>query len=99
MLQHFFASEVDGRPTQGLFDDCAIAKLEKGEFLSAHQGQYPVIFITLKDIKVDSYDAAITKSTLIIQRLYRQHESILDSNALTNSQRTLFHKYLEASDF
>ncbi|TSJ81015.1 MAG: AAA family ATPase [Candidatus Cardinium sp.] len=43
MLQHFFASEVNGVTTVGLFDDLTIGKLENGRYISAHQGKYPVI--------------------------------------------------------
>ena len=44
MLEHFFAAEVNGESTKGLFDKFAIAQVEDGKFLEQHQGKYPVIF-------------------------------------------------------
>ena len=51
MLQHFLAVEVDGQPTKGLFDNLKIANVDQGEYLKKHQGQYPVVFIKIKNIK------------------------------------------------
>lgn len=50
MLQHFFASEVNGVSTAGLFYDLAIGKLEGGKHVKQHQGKYPVIMISFKDV-------------------------------------------------
>jgi hypothetical protein len=55
MLQHFFAPTIDGLPTVGLFDQFNIAQVDNGEFLKTHQGQYPVISITFKDVQERSY--------------------------------------------
>ena len=49
MLHHFLAAEVNGQSTKGLFDGLKIATL--GDEYMRHQGQYPVIFITFKDVK------------------------------------------------
>jgi Predicted AAA-ATPase len=48
MLHHFLAAEAYGRSTKGLFDNLKIAKAG-GEYMQ-HQGKYPVIFVTFKDI-------------------------------------------------
>src|ERR1700738_3014011 len=53
MLQYFFAEEAYMRKTQGLFDNLKIAAL--GEEYMQHQGKYPVIFITLKDVRDRSF--------------------------------------------
>src|ERR1700692_1098361 len=55
MLQHYFAAEVSGYPTQDLFTKLNIA--QTGESYCQHQGKYPVIFLTLKDIKPNQYAA------------------------------------------
>ncbi|WP_419241181.1 AAA family ATPase [Cardinium endosymbiont of Nabis limbatus] len=43
MLHHFFAPEVNGVSTAGLFDELAIGKLDGGRYIAQHQGKYPVI--------------------------------------------------------
>jgi len=58
MLQHFLASEVNKLSTAGLFDDLTIGKLEGGKYLQTHQGKYPVIMLSFKDIKADSFEGA-----------------------------------------
>lgn len=97
MLQHFLAAEVAGQTTAGLFDNLAIAKIDSGQFLKIHQGQYPVIFITFKDLKESSYKATIQKAVVLIQELYQEHKQHLLSPNLDDDDRILFKQYLEAS--
>lgn len=59
MLHHFFAAEVMGEKTAGLFDDCAIAKVDNGQFLKDHQGKYPVIAISFKDSKQETLEGML----------------------------------------
>ena len=73
MLQHFFAAEVKGKPTAGLFDNLAIAK-EAG--CMALQGKQPVIFITFKDVKVNTFTAFVEKIARIMANAYREHKAI-----------------------
>jgi predicted AAA-ATPase len=48
MLHCFLAAEVNRQSTQNLFNGLKIA--EQGEQYWQHQGKYPVIFISFKDI-------------------------------------------------
>ena len=52
MLQHFLAAEVSGKGTKGLFDGLNISQYPE---TMKKQGQYPVIFLTLKEAKGDSF--------------------------------------------
>jgi len=63
MLQHFLASEVDGKSTKGLFDGLKIAQYPR---VMEDQGQYPVIFLTLKEAKGKSHKEifAVIKDTI-----------------------------------
>src|SRR5437016_5506735 len=90
MLQHFFAAEVNGNPTKGLFNQFAIAQVEGGQFLQKHQGQYPVIFITFKDIKESSYQAAVNQINLLMQELYRAHKHLLKSKKIDEDDAARF---------
>ena len=55
LLRYFFAGDVIGRPTQGLFDSLKIGQYPE---LMAHQGKYPVIALTFKDLKKQDYPRA-----------------------------------------
>ncbi len=92
MLQHFFAPEVSGQLTTGLFDDFAIAREDGGHWMK-HQGQYPVIFITFKDVKESSYERTVSKIRDLIKSLYGEHANNL---ALIKeaADRDFFNQYL-----
>src|SRR5580704_13443066 len=49
MLKYFFAAEVNGHSTRGLFDSLKIQ--HAGIVYMQLQGKHPVIFVTFKDIK------------------------------------------------
>lgn len=77
MLQHFLAKEVNGEPTQGLFDGLKISKIPS---LMKEQGQYPVIFLCLKDIKVPSFELALAEFKNLIWKLFIEHRYLVDQN-------------------
>lgn len=77
MLQHFCASEVEGQPTVGLFDAFSIAREDSGHWIE-HQGKYPVIFLSFKDIKESSYERTVEKIRNLIKKLYREHVGLLE---------------------
>lgn len=79
MLQHFFANRVIGRETRGLFDGLAIASRPAA---MAHQGQYPVIFLTFKDLKGDSYEECVANFQSLLADLYRQYPELLESDRI-----------------
>ncbi len=56
MLRYFFAPEVYGQPTKDLFNHLKVS--QEGEDTLQHQGKYPVIFLSFKDIKESSFEAA-----------------------------------------
>ena len=59
MLHHFLAAEVNGQSTQGLFHGLKISEL--GDEYMRHQGHYPVIFITFKDVKDHGFEHTLRK--------------------------------------
>lgn len=94
MLHYFFSAEVYGQKTMGLFESYAIAKVEDGDIIREHQGQYPVIFVSFKDIKEPNFAIALEKFKLLIQELCRQHYYLHDSLQLTDAEKDLFETYL-----
>ena len=86
MLHHFFAATVYGEPTKGLFDGLKINQIE-GNYIKNHQGQYPVIFITMKDLKCRNFEDTATHLKFLMGRLFEQHVYLLKSPKLTESQK------------
>jgi len=93
MLQHFCASEVAGKSTAGLFNDFAIARVDGGKWMKQHQGKYPVIFISFKDVKESSYELAVENMRGLIRDLYDDHLSQLD-RVEDSSMKDRFNKFL-----
>lgn len=91
MLQHFFAPEVQGVPTKGLFDGLKIAQYPS---IMHEQGQYSVIFLTLKDMAEDSLELMIESFTEIIKKLYAKHTYILQEKGLMEEESRDFRAIL-----
>lgn len=92
MLHCFLAAEVYGETTEGLFDDLKISHL--GDKYMHHQGQYPVIFITFKDVKDHSFMTAMEALAELIRRLYQEHRSVLTGDTLAREEKELYHRIL-----
>ena len=69
MLQHFLANEVDGKPTKDLFNGLLISD---DQAAMAYQGKYPVIFISLKEVKADNFIDARARIAEVMRQLYIQ---------------------------
>lgn len=98
MLRHFLAAEVYGKKTQGMFDNLKIAQFGN-EYLQ-HQGKYPVVAVTLKDIKETDFDAARLHLAKVLSKLFQENVDLLDSEKLTSTDKRNFTKILneEGSD-
>ena len=90
MLHYFFAEEVDGITTKDLFNGLKIS--EAGEKYMAHQGQYPVIFITFKQLDSDTYKAMLSDLQRLMSCIYKMHPELLDSPYLMAEQKSDFKK-------
>lgn len=73
---------------KNLFDGLNISK--EIEFCKKHQKQYPVIFISFKDIKQANFTEAYADVVQLIRRLYEDHEYLLEDNLLSKSEKTTF---------
>ena len=94
MLQSFLSSEVNGIKTAGLFDNLAIAQVDDGSYIREHQGKYPVIFISFKDVKETTFDDCVNNLSILMQKLFMQHEYLLESIAISDTNIKLFKQYL-----
>ncbi|WP_342265053.1 AAA family ATPase [Cardinium endosymbiont of Philonthus spinipes] len=97
MLQHFFASEVSGVSTKGLFDNLAISKLEGGNHIDQHQGKYPVIMLSFKDVNADNFAGAYNKISKQISFLFSSFEYLLKGSKLNTAQLKTFKDIINQS--
>lgn len=90
MLRVFF--EISEEDTSKYFTDKAIWKC--GEKYCAHQGKYPVIFLTFKDVKFDTWEATIDKIRGLLQEEYGRHQELAASDRLAEYEKEYFAKIL-----
>ena len=93
MLRVF--SEISDEDTSRYFADKAIWNC--GEEYRAYQGKYPVIFLTFKDVKFDTWEATIDKIRGLLQEEYGRHQELLDSDKLSQYEKIYFTKILDSS--
>ncbi len=93
MLRVFF--EISDEDTGNYFADKAIWNC--GEEYRAYQGKYPVIFLTFKDVKFDTWEATIDKIRGLLQEEYGRHQELLDSDKLSQYEKIYFTKILDSS--
>lgn len=92
MLHHFLASQAFMYTTQGMFDHLKIAA--QGEKYMCHQGQYPVIFITLKGIFGHNFEVVYQKMCGLIANLYGQHLIVFNSGVLNEGEQQFYRRML-----
>ncbi len=74
MLEHFL--QICPAQNKNLFENLLISKDEK--FCNEHQHKYPVIFISFKEVKNSSFEAAYNWVVRLMKLLYSQHRYLLD---------------------
>ena len=92
MLEHFLAPEVDGQSTKGLFEGLQISKYPN---IMKDQGQYPVIFLTLKEAKGKTDEKILGVIKNKISALYQTHGYLLSSDKLYPNQKKDFRDILD----
>lgn len=96
MLKYFFEKTEDG--TGYLFKNTEIENYEKFE---EYHKQYPVIFLTFKDIKADNWQDAYQQLIVIISKEFERHSEVMDlgisSYQLNNFLEILEKRALKAS--
>ena len=93
MLRVFF--EISDEDTSKYFIDKEIWKC--GEEYRVHQGKYPVIFLTFKDVKFDTWEATIDKIKGLLQEEYGRHQELVMSDKLSKYEKVYFAKILDNS--
>ena len=93
MLRVFF--EISDEDTSRFFSDKNIWKC--GSEYRNHQGKYPVIFLTFKDVKFDSWEETLAKIQDLLQTEYGRHRELLDSANLAAYEKDYFAKILDGT--
>ena len=94
MLRVYF--EKTDEDTSKYFKDKNIWKC--GEGYRAHQGKYPMIFLTFKDVKFDSWQATVEKIKSLLQEEYGRHQELLSSDRISDYEKEYFNKVLSATE-
>lgn len=93
MLRVFF--EISDENTEQYFTDKAIWQC--GDQYREHQGKYPVIFLTFKDVKFDSWEATFQKIAELVQEEFGRHSELKDSDKLEKYEKDYFEKVLDGA--
>ncbi|QUO20966.1 AAA family ATPase [Clostridiaceae bacterium Marseille-Q4143] len=93
LLRVFF--EISDEDTSVFFSDKEIWKC--GSEYREHQGKYPVIFLTLKDVKFDSWSETIDKIRDLLQTEYGRHQELLKSERIAKYEKEYFKRIIEGT--
>jgi hypothetical protein len=89
MLQYFFEKSTED--TSFLFTSMKIWQRPK---LRVLQGKFPVIFLTLKDVKHASWQETFTSIRRLVATEFRRHKYLLNEETLDASEKEMYHKIL-----
>ncbi len=89
MLQCFFEKCDEDRTW--LFDGL---KIRDRDCFKTHQGRYPVISFTFKDLKELSYESFSRKMKDLVQLEFERHDRILQSDKITRIEKRFFESVL-----
>ena len=93
MLRVFF--ETSDEDTSRYFTDKNIWKC--GEEYRVHQGKYPVIFLTFKDVKFDTWEATIAKIGALLQEEYGRHRKLMESERIADYEKEYYARILSGT--
>ncbi len=91
MLRTFF--EKTEEDTSVYFRDKAIWR--QGEKYRAYQGKYPVIFVTFKDIKCETWEETLRKLAEVIGNEFARHSELLSSDSCNDVDKEYFRRVME----
>lgn len=93
MLRVFF--EISNEDTSKYFVGTNIWKCDKT--YHAHQGKYPVIFLTFKDVKFNSWEITLDKIRELLQAEFGRHQILLNSDKLAQYEKEYFSRILNGT--
>ncbi len=91
MLKTFF--EISEDDTSVYFQDKAIWRC--GKMYQEQQGKYPVIFLTFKDVRFDSWQASREAIQIVIRDEYRRHRELADSHSMDAVDKDYYQRMIQ----
>ena len=91
MLRTFF--EKTDEDTSVYFRDKAIWK--QGAKYQAYQGKYPVVFLSFKDVKCETWQETLQKLSEIIGSEFARHAELLTTEACNDVDKAYFRRVME----
>jgi hypothetical protein len=89
MLRVFFEKTSDN--TSIYFKDKYI--WQYGDYYTKHQGQYPVIFLSFKDVKCSSWQETFQKISKLISLEFMRHDELESSFVLSSYEKEQYHRF------
>lgn len=89
MLRVFF--EKTPEDTSIYFKDKYIWQC--GDYYTKHQGQYPVIFLSFKDVKCSSWQKTFQKISKLISLEFMRHNELESSSVLSSYEKEQYHRF------
>lgn len=89
MLRVFF--EKTPEDTSIYFKDKYIWQC--GDYYTKHQGQYPVIFLSFKDIKCSCWHETFQKISKLISLEFMRHDELESSTVLSSYEKEQYHRF------
>lgn len=89
MLRVFF--EKTPEDTSIYFKDKYIWQC--GDYYTKHQGQYPVIFLSFKDVKCSSWQETFKKISKLISLEFMRHNELESSSVLSSYEKEQYHRF------
>lgn len=90
MLRTFF--EKTDKDTSIYFKDKKIWSC--GEKYQGYQGQYPVIFVSFKDVKCNTWQETYEMLSMIIRKEFQRHSELENSDKLSETEKRDFNNIL-----
>ena len=96
MIKRFLEDEIteqgDRVDNSYLFDGLNISRC--GEDILKHQQQYPVIFLSLKSAKQNTFETAFTMLIKEIASEFRRHQYVLKSDIIAEDQKEVYREIM-----
>lgn len=89
MLRVFF--EKTPEDTSIYFKDKYIWQF--GDYYTKHQGQYPVIFLSFKDVRCSSWQETFQKISKLISLEFMRHNELESSSVLSSYEKEQYHRF------
>lgn len=89
MLRVFF--EKTPEDTSIYFKDKYIWQC--GDYYTKHQGQYPVIFLSFKDVKCSSWQETFQKISKLFSLEFMRHNELESSSVLSSYEKEQYHRF------